>query len=332
MGGAGLVTCITFVWFSAPDLAATQLVVEIVTTVLILLGLRWLPKRLEQVDNATTLTARTRRLRDFILAVGCGTGMALIAYTIMTSEKLTESIAGFFLEHAYSEGGGHNVVNVILVDFRGFDTFGEITVLGIVALTVYALLRRFRPAPDSIEIPEQQRIQNDFDDRHPDRKIGETVHDYLMIPAVLMQWMFPFIILLTVYFFLRGHDLPGGGFAAGVILAIGFLLQYLASGTRWVESHLRILPLRWMGLGLLLAALTGTGSWLFGFPFLTSYATHLEIPMIGTIPITTALFFDLGVLLLVVGATALMLIAIAHQSIRSHRVQASESAKTGEDG
>ena len=77
--------------------------------------------------------------------------MSLLAYAVMTSEA-PDSIASFFLEKAYSEGGGRNVVNVILVDFRGFDTFGEITVLGIVALTVFALLRRFRPAPDSIEL------------------------------------------------------------------------------------------------------------------------------------------------------------------------------------
>lgn len=330
MGGAGLVTCMTFVWFSAPDLAVTQLLVEIVTTVLILLGLRWLPKRVEQIDVASTLTARVRRLRDLVLAISCGGGAALIACKIMTDAPLSDSIARFFLEHAYSEGGGNNVVNVILVDFRGFDTFGEITVLGVVALTVYALLRRFRPAPDSIDIPEQQRRQNDFDDRHPERQIGETVHDYLMVPAVIMQWMFPFIILLSVYLFLRGHDLPGGGFAAGITLAIGLLLQYLASGTRWVEDHLRILPIRWIGSGLLLAALTGMGSWLAGFPFLTAYFSHLEIPLIGQLPVATALFFDLGVLLLVVGATALMLIAIAHQSLRSHRARPSEMIKNEE--
>ncbi len=330
MGGAGLVTCMTFVWFSAPDLAVTQLLVEIVTTVLILLGLRWLPKRVEQIDVASTPAARARRLRDLVLAIGCGGGMALIACKVMMEAPLSNSIARFFLERAYSEGGGNNVVNVILVDFRGFDTFGEITVLGIVALTVYALLRRFRPAPDSIDIPEQQRRQNDFDDRHPERQIGETVHDYLMVPAVIMQWMFPFIILLSVYFFLRGHDLPGGGFAAGITLAIGLLLQYLASGTRWVEDHLYIRPVRWIGSGLLLAVLTGMGSWLFGFPFLTTYSSHLEIPLIGQLSMATALFFDLGVLLLVVGATALMLIAIAHQSLRSHRARLSETGKTGE--
>src|SRR5690606_38473909 len=97
-----------------------------------------------------------------------------------------------------------NVVNVILVDFRGFDTLGEITVLGIVALSVFALLRRFRPAPDSIGLPEQQRIQNAYDDAHHDRSVGETAHDYLLVPSVIMQWMFPIIIMLAAYIFLRG--------------------------------------------------------------------------------------------------------------------------------
>src|SRR5690606_17297189 len=99
MGGAGIVTCITFVWFSAPDLAVTQLLVEIVTTVLILLGLRWLPKRQEKIDNAATWHARMRRLRDFSLAVVCGGGVAVIAYRVMTSPA-PETIADFFLERA----------------------------------------------------------------------------------------------------------------------------------------------------------------------------------------------------------------------------------------
>ena len=72
-----------------------------------------------------------------------------------------------------------------------------------------------------------------------------------------MQWMFPVIIVLALYLFLRGHDLPGGGFAAGIAMAIGFILQYMAGGTRWVEDRLRILPVNWIGVGLLLAASTG---------------------------------------------------------------------------
>lgn len=149
-GGAGLVTCLTFVWFSAPDLALTQLSVEVVTLVLLLLGLRWLPRRIEQDDEGawSSLKARGRRLRDLLMAVAAGGGMSALAYAVLTRPQ-GDTISSYFVERALPDGGGTNVVNVILVDFRGFDTFGEITVLGIVALTVYALLRRFRPAAEA---------------------------------------------------------------------------------------------------------------------------------------------------------------------------------------
>ncbi|WP_374730603.1 monovalent cation/H+ antiporter subunit A [Aliirhizobium terrae] len=330
LGGIGLIVCTTFVWLSAPDLAITQLLVEIVTTVLILLGLRWLPKRTEQMDESVTLRARFRRFRDLLLAVVCGIGMTFISYAVMTM-PVPDAIANYFLENAYSEGGGRNVVNVILVDFRGFDTLGEIAVLGVVALTVYALLRRFRPAPDSMDMPEQQRIQNRFDEEHEDRTAGDTVRDYLLVPSIIMQWMFPVIITFAVYIFMRGHDLPGGGFSAGLTMSIAFLLQYLAGGTRWAEDRIRILPLWWMGLGLLAATMTGIGAWFFGYPFLTSHFQYLPIPLIGKVPAATALLFDLGVFLLVVGSTVLILVALAHQSIRINRLRSIEAEKGRDD-
>ncbi|ODT08555.1 MAG: monovalent cation/H+ antiporter subunit A [Mesorhizobium sp. SCN 65-20] len=318
LGATGLVTVMTFVWLSAPDLAITQLVVEIVTTVLILLGLRWLPKRFQELSEPLSPMARLRRLRDLTMAVAAGAGMTLIAYAVMT-RPAPDTIADYFLDKAYSEGGGRNVVNVILVDFRGFDTLGEITVLGIVALTVFALLRRFRPAPDTVERPEQQRIQLALDEAHPDRQPGATVADYLFVPSVIMQWMFPVIIVFAIFLLLRGHDSPGGGFAAGVAMAAGFILQYMAAGTIWVEDRLRILPVTWIGGGLLVALATGAGAWLFGKPFLTSYSQYVDLPLIGKIPLATAALFDLGVFSLVVGATVLMLIALAHQSVRRLR-------------
>jgi multicomponent K+:H+ antiporter subunit A len=319
LGGAGLATCITFVWFSAPDLALTQLMVEVVTTVLILLGLRWLPKRQEvTTERPVTLQMRMRRQRDFAIALAAGCGLALVAFAVMT-RPLPDTIASYFLQHAYTEGGGRNVVNVILVDFRGFDTMGEIAVLAVVALTVFALLRRFRPAQDSLASPEQQRHQNAFDEAEPDRKPGDTVSDYLLVPSATMQWLFPVIIVLALYLFLRGHDLPGGGFSAGIAIAAAFILQYMAADAKWVEERLRVLPVSWIGLGLLLAASTGLGSLLYGYPFLTSHSQYVNLPLIGAVPTATALFFDLGVLSLVVGATVLMLIALAHQSIRKLR-------------
>jgi len=320
-GGAGLVSCISFVWLSAPDLAATQLLVEVVTTILILLGLRWLPRRDRAQTPDEDRLARFRRRRDAVIAVSAGLGLATLAYGVMM-HPVEDSISRFFLERAYSEGGGRNVVNVLLVDFRAFDTLGEITVLAIVALTVFALLRRFRPSVESVGAPAQQRYQNAIDARAPDRNAGHTLASYLMIPGLIIQLMFPVILLFGLHLFLRGHDLPGGGFAAGITISVGLILLYMAGGARWVEARLRVAPVRWIGLGLLTAAGVGTGSLLFGYPFLTAYFRYADLPLLGRIPLATAVLFDLGVLMLVVGATSLILIALAHQSLRRPRLAA----------
>jgi multicomponent K+:H+ antiporter subunit A len=253
-----------------------------------------------------------------MLAIAAGAGMSLIVYAMLT-RPLPETVSRYFVENAYAGGGGRNVVNVILVDFRGFDTFGEIVVLAVVAITVFSLLRRFRPAPESVEVPEQQQVQDAYDRAMPDRTVGDTLADYVTIPGVIMQWLFPVIIMVAIYLLLRGHDLPGGGFAAGVTMSVALVLQYMAGGTRWVEARLRILPLRWMSLGLLCAALTGAGAWVLGYPFLTSHFRYLDLPGIGKVPAATALLFDLGVFAVVVGATVLILIALAHQSVRNPR-------------
>ncbi|WP_404299454.1 monovalent cation/H+ antiporter subunit A [Alicycliphilus denitrificans] len=325
MGGAGLCTSITFLWFSAPDLALTQLAVEVVTTILILLGLRWLPKRDESLPPApaSATLARARRLRDLALAITAGGGMAWLAFA-MLSRPFAQSTSTFFLERALTEGGGTNVVNVMLVDFRGFDTFGEIVVLGIVALTVYALLRRFRPAGEAMDLPEQQRhlppdLQTDL--LNP-RNAQDTAVGYLMVPAVLVRLLLPFTALVACYLFLRGHDQPGGGFVAGLVFSVGLVLQYMISGTEWVEAHLPVFPRRWIAAGLLLALGTGLGAVALGYPFLTSHMAHLDLPVVGQIHLASAMFFDAGVFALVVGSTLMILTAIAHQSVRSHRYHA----------
>jgi len=238
IGGAGLATSISFIWLSAPDLGLTQLLVEIVTLVLLLLGLRWLPLRRPAIwpEARMPLIVRLRRGQDLLIALAGGTGMAALAYAMMT-RPTADSISRYFVENAYPKGGGTNVVNVILVDFRGFDTLGEITVLTIVALTVFTLLRRFRPAPESIELPHQQQRQNEFDRAEEDRSHGDTLAHYLFVPRIIMQWLFPVILTFAIYLLMRGHDLPGGGFAGGVTASIAILLLYMAGGTRWVESR-----------------------------------------------------------------------------------------------
>ncbi len=316
-GGAGLVLCVSYVWLSAPDLAATQLLVEVVSTILILLGLRWLPKRIKGLSQDDRLY-RLRRWRDGLVAAVVGLGVASLAYAAMM-HPVADSISRFFLQQAYVQGGGRNVVNVILVDFRGFDTLGEITVLAIVALSVFALLRRFRPAAESIHAPVQQRRQSVSDPAQPNPDVDHTLADSLMIPGLIVQLMFPVILLFGLHLFLRGHDLPGGGFVAGITVSVALILLYMVRGARWVEAHLRVLPVRWIGVGLLLAMGTGAGSLLFGRPFLTSHFQLVEIPLLGQLPLASAVLFDLGVFSVVVGATTLILIALAHQSLRRPR-------------
>lgn len=321
VGGTGLVVCLTFAWFSAPDLALTQLAVEVVTTVLILLGLRWLPRRLEpkELGIQASLRDRVRRSRDFLIATLGGGGMALLAYLVLTRDQ-SESIADFFLEKALPEGGGTNVVNVILVDFRGFDTFGEIAVLGIVALTVYALLRRFRPAQESIRLSQQQ------DDPEGYTPSKDAEDGSLLVPGIFMRALMPVLMVVAIYLFMRGHNMPGGGFVAGLVMSVAIIMQYMVGGTEWVEEKLPIRPHVWIGSGLLLALFTGLGSWVFGYPFLTTHSPHPVLPLVGEVPLPSAFLFDLGVFSLVVGATVLVLIALGHQSVRSHR----SSAKAGD--
>ena len=317
MAGAGLVSCLSFVWLSAPDLALTQLLVETVTTVLLLLGLRWMPQRkpVRWPPGSPPASVVVRRGTDLVLAVIFGAGMTLLSLAMMT-QPIGHTISRYFIENAYPEAGGRNVVNVILVDFRAFDTFGEITVLAIVGLTIYALLRRFRPARESVRTPHQQRRQNAFDEKRTGT-FNDTLADYLLVPRVVMEWLFPAFVVFALYLLIRGHDLPGGGFAAGITMSIALVLQYMAAGARSVEERLRVRPVAWMGVGLLLALATGLGAALFGSPFLTSWFRYADVPLIGQIPLATALLFDIGVFVLVIGATALMLIAIAHQSIRT---------------
>lgn len=333
MGVAGLCTVITFAWFSAPDLALTQLSVETVTTVLILLGLRWLPKRIEALEAAEAMAEtlldkarrRARRARDLLLALGVGGGMALLSYAMMTRD-FSQSISPFFLERALPEGFGTNVVNVMLVDFRGLDTLGEITVLGIVALTVYALLRRFRPASESTELPlQQQALAGDIDtDLVHANTATDTASGYLLVPAVLVRLLLPVAAVVAVHLFMRGHNQPGGGFVAGLVLSTAFILQYIVSGTQWVEANIHLRPQRWIANGLLIATLTGMGAFVFGYPFLTTHTAHFHLPLLGEIHIASALFYDIGVFSLVVGATLLILTALGHQAVRGHRIQRQE--------
>jgi multicomponent K+:H+ antiporter subunit A len=289
----GLIVSVAFSYFSAPDLALTQLTVEVVTIVLLLLALFFLPQRTPKE------TAPRRIARDVGIAIVAGGIIGTINYALMT--RSLSSIADYFIANSKTGGGGTNVVNVILVDFRGFDTLGEITVLCIAALGIYTMIARMPLQLPTIGDPGGRSWSGDA---HP------------MMLAMVSRWLLPLALLVSVFIFLRGHNLPGGGFIAGLITAIAILQQYIANGDDWVQQRLS-LNYQWVaGAGLLIALLAGAGSWWFGRPFLTSWFDYVTWPLVGKFELASAMMFDLGVYLTVVGSTLMILANLGKLSTR----------------
>lgn len=285
-GAVGLVVTMIFVGLSAPDLAQTQITVDVVTTVLLLMSLSLLPQ-LTPYESSSS-----RRWRDALIAIGGGIGIGWIAWLVMTRDH--NSISWFFNQQSIPLGGGTNVVNVILVDFRGFDTFGEITVLGIAAIGTLCLMDGMR-AHGTIMTQ------------------GLT---YRFNPSPLMlritaSWILPIALVVSLYIFLRGHNLPGGGFIAGLITAMALIIQYIALGQDQTEQMLKAKSGRlyeiWIGIGLSVAGLTGLAAWFWGRPFLTSAHIYVNPPLIGELHLASAALFDVGVYVTVVGAVMLMI-------------------------
>jgi multicomponent K+:H+ antiporter subunit A len=249
-----------------------------------MLALNFLPKTSKADTSAV-------RWRDATLAGLAGVGVAWIVYQVL--QRPFDSIAPYFLQTTLAEGGGANAVNVIIVDYRGFDTLGEIAVLGMAGLIVALLLRDFR-------------LPNAPSDGQFGAKTPGNARVSLLLSTVTSLLM-PIALMVSIYFYLRGHNQPGGGFIAGLVFAIALILQYVAVGQQTAEAQARLHYPTWIGWGLLFAGVTGIGSALVGFPFLTSAFKYFSFPVIGAVPVASAMFFDLGVFLAVIGGTMLAL-------------------------
>lgn len=300
VGIIGLIISVGFAYFSAPDLALTQISVEVASVILMLLSLNFLPK--QTPVESTTL----RRGWDLSVAAVAGLGIAALSYALMTRDFAFPTIADFHVANSKPEGGGTNIVNVILVDFRGYDTFGEITVLGIAAILIYALteaLLRGGPANDRLLAwtPDQRRAG----DRHP------------MMLVVATRLILPVALMVGVFIFLRGHNMPGGGFIAGLIVSIALIMQYMASGFAWTQIRQRVDYHALIATGVLIAAATGIGAWFNGMPFMTSDFGYVHPPIVEEFELATAAIFDLGVFLTVLGAVMLSLASLSRIALRA---------------
>lgn len=285
-GAIGLVVTMVFICFSAPDLALTQITVDVVTTVLLLMSLSLLPQ-LTPYESSVS-----RRWRDALIAIGGGLGIAWITWLILTRDH--NSISWFFMQQSIPLGGGTNVVNVILVDFRGFDTFGEITVLGIAGIGALCLMDGMRTHGTTMT-----------------QGLSYRFNPSPLMLRITASWILPITLVVSLYIFLRGHNLPGGGFIAGLITALALIIQYMALGQDHAEQLLKAKSGRlyeiWIGTGLVIAGLTGLGAWFWGRPFLTSAHFYVSPPILGEMHLATAALFDVGVYITVVGATMLLI-------------------------
>lgn len=285
-GAVGLVVTMVFICFSAPDLALTQITVDVVTTVLLLMSLSLLPQ-LTPYESSLS-----RRWRDALIAIIAGLGIAWIAWLIMTRDH--NSISWFFMQQSIPLGGGTNVVNVILVDFRGFDTFGEITVLGIAAIGTLCMMDGMRAHGTTIT-----------------QGLSYRFNPSPLMLRITASWILPLALVVSLYIFLRGHNLPGGGFIAGLITSLALVIQYIAVGQDRAEQLIGAKSGRlyeiWIGIGLTIAGLTGIAAWLWGRPFLTSAHIYVSPPILGEMHLASAALFDTGVYITVVGATMLMI-------------------------
>jgi len=291
IGIIGLSISAGFAYLSAPDLALTQISVETVTIMLLLLALHFMPKETPRESSPGL------RLRDGALALAAGGGVAALAQAFLMRDIPT--ISDYHIANSYEGGGGTNVVNVILVDFRGYDTFGEIIVLGIAGLVIYALMHALLGGPAARRLINTDFTQDVSRDRHP------------LMMVVVTRILMPIAIVVGLYIFLRGHNQPGGGFVAGLVVAIALLMQYMASGFAWTQERKKIEYHTMIGLGVVIAALTGVGAWLADRPFLTSAFTYVHLPPIEEFELATAMLFDLGVFLTVLGAVMLMLYSLS---------------------
>ena len=297
VGVTGYTLAFIFALHGAPDLALTQLLTETIVMVLFMLVLRRMPASTEWKQDP-----KMGRLRAW-LSVGTGLTVTVVAMFAINARQ-SKPISEFMPDLAKEIGHGANTVNVLLVDLRAWDTFGEITVIIIAALGVVSLIYRTQSFGRESRRPTLRVTGRRWLAAGVESE--QALNRSLMID-VSTRVLFPSMVALSFYFFFSGHNAPGGGFAGGLVAALALILRYLAGGRAELEETLPIDAGRTMGTGLLLSALATVTPMFFGHPPLTSGYTSPEIPLIGKVSLPSALVFDAGVYLIVVGLTLYIL-------------------------
>ncbi|WP_420794648.1 hydrogen gas-evolving membrane-bound hydrogenase subunit E [Vibrio tubiashii] len=271
LGVIGFMTTLVFMLYSAPDVAKTLLLVETLMVIFVVLLMRHMPQ-LTMVEKHSV----QRKLLNVSIAAVIGLSVSALLINI-TSDPLDSTLSDFFGQNSVPGGHGRNIVNVILVDFRAFDTLGEVIVVVMAGIAAVSLLKT--------HYHKRNRINSVI--------FATTAH----IVAALM-------LVFSLYLLLRGHNEPGGGFIGALIAVIGFALLMFAESPNYVRERLFYSPFSIALFGILLSFIAGLTSFAFGLPFLTGLWWK-EI-----LPLGTPLLFDVGIYLAIIGGVMGMLLRV----------------------
>ncbi|MGJ3509898.1 Na+/H+ antiporter subunit A [Enemella sp. A6] len=305
VGVTGFGVSVLFLLHGAPDLALTQALVETVSIVVFVLVVRKLPK---YFTDRPLHSSRWWRWALSVLVGATVAGATMLAASarraVPPSDSLTES--------AYRFGYGRNIVNVVLVDTRAWDTLGEISVLLAAATGVASLI--FIRARFSRQTRVRRLTAPDEGQAWLRGGVTLSPQQRTVVLEVMTRLMFPVMMIVAVYLLLAGHNHPGGGFAGGLIAGMGIMIRYLAGGRHELEEAAPVDAGRVLGGGMILATLSAVWPVAIGGRILQSYEVNIHIPYLSQVPtpwgpvdlmgdihLVTSMFFDIGVFLIVLG-------------------------------
>ncbi|BDI21745.1 Na+/H+ antiporter subunit A [Herbiconiux sp. L3-i23] len=331
VGVTGLGMAVLFTLHGAPDLALTQVLVELVTLVAFVLVLRRLPARLGERNGSRFKFGRA------LLGAAVGILMSVIAVVALGARTATP-ISEMFPELAYEGGHGMNVVNVALVDLRGWDTMGELSVLIAAATGVASLVfisSRSDRMPDfarrsgrgirDLETARKDRVDSE---RGPWLLAGRTLapRNRSILLEVVVRLVFHALIVVSLYLLLVGHNAPGGGFAGGLVVGLALVARYLAAGRFELAAAAPVNAGALLGSGLAFAVGTAFVPLFFGADALTSTWFELDLGWFGEIVFVTSTLFDVGVYLVVIGLVLDILRSLGGEVDRQQEEEDDEAA------
>ena len=301
VGATGYGIAIIFALHGAPDLAMTQALIETLSLVVFVLVLRRLPAKHAHIENNLSPWLRWVIAIAVALAIGVVTAIAM-GFRVSPSDGLS------FPELAVEGGHGYNVVNVTLVDLRGWDTMGELSVLiaaatGVASLVYLNARGSQRQAKQARQPKRPATPQKPGAERRAWLIAGNSLapENRSIVVEVVVRLIFHALFITSLYLLFAGHNSTGGGFAGGVVAGLALAARYLAGGREELDAAVRIDAGQLLGIGMILAAGSALAPMMFGYPPLMSFWLDSEVAGIGHVIFVTSTIFDIGVYLIVIG-------------------------------